>query len=130
MKISKATATTARRLFRLCMTDGRLDEERLRQVIRQVSDNKQRDFVGILFALKRLLQLELERRHVVVESASDLDEASRQRVATSLTAKYGAGLTFEYQTKPELLGGLRIRVGDDVWDGSVRGRIERLAHSF
>lgn len=130
MKISKATATYARRLFRLCMSDGRLDEERLRQLLRRVSDAKPRDFVGILFAIKRLLHLELERRRVVVESAAELDSSSRQRVADGLTAKYGEGLSFEYLINPDLLGGLRVRVGDDVWDGSVKGRIDRLAGAF
>jgi F-type H+-transporting ATPase subunit delta len=130
MKISKATATNARRLFRLCMTDGRLDEDRLRLVFRRVAEEKPRDFVGILFAIKRLLHLELERRRVVVESAAELDDASRQRVADGLAATYGEGLSFEYHINPALLGGLRIRVGDDVWDGSVQGRIDRLANAF
>ncbi len=130
MKISKATTTHARRLFRLCMSDGLLDEERLRQVIRRVADEKPRDFIGVLYAFKRLLHLELERRRVVVESAADLDDASRQRVTAGLTARYGAGLSFDYHIRPDLLGGLRIRVGDDVWDGSVKGRINRLASKF
>ena len=35
-----------------------------------------------------------------------------------------------YQINPALLGGLRIRVGNDVFDGSVQGRLDRLANAF
>jgi F-type H+-transporting ATPase subunit delta len=45
---------------------------------------------------------------------------------SSLQRKYGTDLTTEFVTTPELLGGLRIRVGSDVWDGSVRQRLQRL----
>jgi F0F1-type ATP synthase delta subunit len=37
---------------------------------------------------------------------------------------------FEHRTEPRLIAGLRVRVGSDVWDGTVRGRIERFARAF
>jgi F-type H+-transporting ATPase subunit delta len=43
-----------------------------------------------------------------------------------LNKKYGKDLSTEFVVKPELLGGMRVRVGSDVWDGSVRNRLERL----
>ena len=98
--------------------------------IRLIVTQKPRDYRGILSALKRLVRLELERRHVVVESAATLDAAEQQRVVAGLTAKYGSDLTFEYRVTPELLGGLKVRVGNDVFDGSVKGRLDRLAEAF
>lgn len=130
MKISKVAATTARRIFRLCQSEGRLDEAKLTTAIRKLAAEKPRDYRGVLFALKRLVRLELERRHVTVESATELDAASRDRVAAGLVAKYGNDLTFEYRVTPELLGGLKVRVGNDVWDGTVKGRLDRLAQAF
>ncbi|BCX47888.1 F0F1ATP synthase subunit delta [Haloferula helveola] len=130
MKISKVAASTARRIFRLCQTDGRLDEERLAKAVRQLATEKPRDYRGILGALKRLVRLELESRRVIIESADTLDEATQQRVTAGLIAKYGNQLTFEYRVNPELLGGLKVRVGSDVWDGSVKGRLDRLAQAF
>jgi F-type H+-transporting ATPase subunit delta len=44
----------------------------------------------------------------------------------NLKKKYGGDLTAEFVVNPQLLGGMRIRVGSDVWDGSVRNRLERL----
>lgn len=130
MKVSKAAAISARRLFGLCQVEGRLDESRLRTVIRRLGSSKPRDFHAILIALHRLTRLELEKRKVLVESAVALDEASRARLLAGLTRQYGAGLVAEYRVNPELIGGLRIRVGDDVIDGSVQGRLDRLASAF
>ena len=130
MKISKVAAATARRLFGLCQTDGRLDESKLRAVVDELVGSKPRDYVAILSALQRLTRLDLDRRRVTVESAVELDQAERERVLAGLTAQYGGGLAVEYLVTPELLGGLRIRVGNDVLDGSVKGRLDRLAAAF
>lgn len=130
MKISKTAATTARRLFGLCQQSGRLDDNRLRDLVARLVAQKPRDYVAILSALQRLTRLELDRRKVVIESAVALDDATRDRVVAGLTKEYGEGLTVTTRITPELLGGLRIRVGDDVLDGSVQGRLQRLANAF
>lgn len=130
MKVSKVAAVTARRAFRMCRVGGRLDEARLRAAVAMLAAEKPRGYRGVLFSLKRLVRLELERRHVTVESAELLDEASRARVAAGLKDKYGDDLTFDYRVNPEVIGGLRVRVGDDVWDGTIQGRLERLARAF
>lgn len=130
MKVSKVSATTARRVFRMCMSGGRLNEAGLSSAIALIAAEKPRGYRGILAALQRLVRLELNRRHVVVESAESLDDATRSRVSSGLQAKYGANLTFEFRVAPEVVGGLRVRVGDDVWDGTIKGRLEQLARAF
>ena len=130
MKVSKTAATTARRLFGLCLIGGRLDESRLRAVVSSLAESKPREYRPILAALQRLARLDYERRKVTVESAVELDEAARSRVASGLTQHYGPDLAIEYQTNLSLIGGLRIRVGNDVLDGSVQGRLDRLAAAF
>jgi F-type H+-transporting ATPase subunit delta len=130
MKISKTAAAAARRLFGICQTDGRFDESKLRTVVSRLIESTPRDYKAILAALQRLTRLEFERREVTVESAVGLDEETRQRVVAGLTNQYGPGLVVQYKTTPDLLGGLRIRVGNDVFDGSVQGRLERLANAF
>ncbi|MEY4242532.1 MAG: hypothetical protein RLZZ245_117 [Verrucomicrobiota bacterium] len=130
MKISKTAAAAARRLFGLCQTTGRFDESKLSTVVTRLIEAKPRDYKAILSALQRLTRLELERRQVTVESAVSLDEPTRQRVVAGLASQYGPDLVVQYQITPELLGGLRIRVGNDVFDGSVKGRLDRLANAF
>jgi F-type H+-transporting ATPase subunit delta len=130
MKISKVAASTARRLFGLCQSGGRLDDSKLRTVVSRLIEAKPRDYRAVLAALQKLTRLELEKRAVTVESAVDLDESTRQRVLAGLTKQYGEDLVVQYKTNPALLGGLRIRVGNDVLDGSVKGRLDRLASAF
>ncbi len=130
MKVSKTAAATARRLFGLCQTGGKLDDAKLRAAIGRLVESKPRDYRGILGALHKLTRLEFERRKVTIESSVELDEATRQRVVAGLARQYGADLVVDYQITPSLIGGLRIRVGNDVFDGSVQGRLERLANAF
>lgn len=130
MKISKIAAATARRLFGLCQVNGQLDDNKLRDLVSKLIAAKPRDFQAILASIQRLTRLEQARRAVVVESATALNDAERQKVVTGLTKDYGNKLTIEYKINPELLGGLRIKVGDDVYDGSVQGRIDRLSKAF
>ena len=130
MKVSKSALSTARRLFRLCQTDGRLDEEKLRLATSRLAAEKPRDYRGVLHTLKRLVQAELQARQVTVESATALDAATAERLSRSLRKKYGEDLQFDFKVSPDLVGGMRVRVGNDVFDGSLKSRLERLANSF
>lgn len=130
MKVSREAATTARRAFRMCLEGDRVVDENLRKVFKKIAAVKPRGWQAILHELKRLTRLEMERRQVVVESAKPLDSATQERVKAGLVSKYGADLSFEFKENSALLGGMRVRVGNDVWDGSVKSRLDRLANSF
>lgn len=127
MKISKEARRTSRQLFRVCLVDGKLDESRVRLVMKQVMESKPRGYVGILDAFARQIGAEIEKQRALVESATELDSKLRTQLQQSLNTKYGRELTLEFNVKPELLGGVRVRVGSDVWDGSVKARLDNLA---
>jgi F-type H+-transporting ATPase subunit delta len=84
----------------------------------------------VLKNYKRLLRLEVEKRHATIETASEVDPAIRSEIEANLKSKYGNNLATEFHVDPQLLGGMRIRVGSDVWDGSVRNRLQRLQHEL
>lgn len=126
MKISKEARRSSRQLFRACLADGKLDESRVRLVLSQVAASKPRGYIGILTNLQRLITSEVERSSAKVESATELDSATRADLQSSLTRKYGRPITLSFQTQPELLGGIRVQVGSDVWDGTVKARLEAL----
>ena len=130
MKISKTAAATARRIFGMCQVDGRLDEARLSKVVAKLKGSHTRDLHAVFGALHRLARLELEGRKVTVESAVELDEASRSKLLAELSTQYGPDLEIQYKINAELIGGMRIKVGDDVFDGSVQGRLKRLEAAF
>ena len=130
MKISKVAAATARRLYGLCQVNGQLDDNKLRDLVSKLIEAQPRDYRAILAAIQRLARLEMARREVLVESAVVLSASDGQRIATDLAKQHGQNLNIQFKTSPELHGGLRIRVGDDVLDGSVQGRLDRLSKAF
>ncbi len=56
--------------------------------------------------------------------------ATQSELKASLSKKYGRPLTLDFSVSPELLGGIRVKVGSDVWDGSVKARLEALKASL
>ena len=130
MKVSKDAAKAASRIFNLCAPEGHLDEEKFRKAVAKIIESKPRDYRGILHALHRLVRIDVESRKAVIESAAELGSDDKSRIEDSLNKQYGGGLNFTYVTTPELLGGTRIRVGNDVWDGSVKSRLDRLSNAF
>jgi len=126
MKLSKEVRKVSKEMFRASFTGGQLDAEKVRGFVGQIVAGKPRHYVDILKNYHRLIRLELDKRHAVIESAAELSRDTSDRVLRDLKSKYGEGLTTDFRVNPDLIGGLRIRVGSDVWDGSVRGRLERL----
>jgi F-type H+-transporting ATPase subunit delta len=126
MKTNRRVARTARQLYRLCIVDGRLDTDRVRTVANRVANSKRRGGVGILVAFQRLVRLERDRHSAMIESAVPLPDEIRAEVHDGLTRLYGAGLETKFGENPELIGGMRIKVGSDVYDGSVRARLAAL----
>ncbi|MBU3664668.1 MAG: F0F1 ATP synthase subunit delta [Chthoniobacterales bacterium] len=116
----------ARSLFRSCLVNGKLDASRVRAVTDALAADKPRGYLAILQSFVRLVRLELDRRHAVIESAAPLAESEMNRLRVDLSRTHGDDLTFDTVVRPELIGGLRVRVGSDVWDGSVRARLEAL----
>jgi F-type H+-transporting ATPase subunit delta len=130
MKISKQAQRDARQLFRSCHVSGLLDEGRVRQVVTLLVAQKPRGYVGILSRLLRLVKLDLERHAASVESATPLPASSQLELTNRLKSIYGAGVSISFSQNPALLGGLRIQVGSDLYDGSVKMRLEKLEQSF
>lgn len=127
MKISREARRIARELFQLSLVDGRVDHGRVTEISDRVLSEKPRSYVQILKEFTRLIRLELGKRHAIVESAAALDAATTAEIENNLKNKFGKDITAEFHTAPNLLGGLRIRLGSDVWDGSVSGRLETLS---
>src|SRR6266576_3314636 len=123
MKISKQARRDAKQLFRSCLSNGLLDENCVRQAVQAVVAQKPRGYVSILSQLQRLVQLDLDRRTARVESATQLSPQEQAAVQSELSRKYGPGLNLSFTLSPALIGGLRIQVGSDVYDGSVQARL-------
>jgi F-type H+-transporting ATPase subunit delta len=130
MKISKLALREARELFRSCRVNGVTDENRVRLAVKLLLEKKPRGFMEILARLQRLVKLDLEQRAARVESATPLTPELQNEVTGEIKKKYGNGVNIAFSQNSALIGGLRIQVGSDLYDGSVKTRLEKLEQSF
>ena len=126
MKINKETRQLSRGLLRASFIDGQLDKARIAALVKSLIEKKPRNYIKVLESYQRLLRLEVEKRSAPIESASELSPWISAKIVSNLKRKYGNELTTEFVVNKDLLGGMRIRVGSDVWDSSVRNRLQRL----
>ena len=130
MKATKQARREAKQLFRLCLVNGLLEEKRARQVVQQIIAAKPRGYLATLSYFQRLVELDCARHTAKIESALALPADLQASVQAGLARVYGPGLTASFAENPALIGGMRIRVGSDVYDGSVQGRLVALEQSF
>jgi F-type H+-transporting ATPase subunit delta len=126
MQVKKEVRQIAREMLRASFTDGQLDRGRIASLVDSTLTRKPRNYLKILEYYKRLLRLETEKRHARIETATAVEPQIASQISLNLARRYGTDLSAEFAINPALLGGMRIRVGSDVWDSSVRNRLERL----
>ena len=130
MKGTKQSRRFAKQLFKNCQVNGRLDADRTQKSVRLLIEQKPRGYFGILQHLHRLVKLDEASRTARVESAVALGQVQQQDIQDSLNQLKGGNVTVEFAENPRLIGGMRVKIGDDVFDGSVKTRLTGLSESF
>ena len=130
MKNPKQLRREAKRLFRVCMVNGLLDEVRVRQAVQKVLEAKRRGSLTLLSYFQRLVKLERSRHAAEVESSTTLPAVLQASILSNLDRLYGPGMRTSFVLNPGLIGGMRIQAGSDVYDGSVRAGLASLEKSF
>jgi F-type H+-transporting ATPase subunit delta len=130
MRNSREARRLSRQLVKLSFTDGKLDQEKITKMVGSLVTEKPRHYVEVLKDYQSLIRLEIQKRQATVESAVEIDQGLKDKIAANLRSRYGDDVTVSYKLNSDLLGGLRIKIGDDVWDGSVRERLNRLQQQF
>lgn len=89
-----------------------------------VDQGRSRDIGRIVEGLAEVAAA--RRQHAVAEvrSAVPLDDAQRRRLAEALSAATGRKVEVKVAVDPALIGGVIARVGDEIFDGSVRSRLD------
>lgn len=126
MKIPKDSLRSARQLIRATVRDGAINADFARAVVNKLISDKPRNYLATLTVYQRLLRLETAQRHANVESAQALSSDDQSQVLQELKNKYGQDTTADFNVNEALIGGMRVKLGSNVWDGTVRSRIEAL----
>jgi F-type H+-transporting ATPase subunit delta len=130
MKITRQAKLEAKRLFRLCLVNGILDEGRTGQVVQSILQARRRGGLALLWYFWHLMKLERARHTAEVESAVAVPHDLRASIQAGLERAYGPGIGVSFVHNPGLIGGMRIKVGSDVYDGSLRARLAVLEENF
>jgi F-type H+-transporting ATPase subunit delta len=130
VKTTKRARREARRLYRACVVGGLLDEGRVLQAVTSVAAAHLRGTLAVLSHFQRLVRLDLARHRAVVQTATSLAPDLRTSVEAGVARAYGPGVTTAFAENGELIGGMRVKVGSDVYDGSVRAALLALEQRF
>jgi F-type H+-transporting ATPase subunit delta len=108
------------------VVEGTVDEGRIRTVVTRAIASRRRGVTALLAEFQRLVRLDRERHSARVESAVPLADEIRADVIAGVTKTHGAGMHASFVENPALIGGIRIQVGSEVYDGSVRARLNAI----
>lgn len=127
---SKQIRREARGLFKACVSGGKLDEKRVTTVVDTLLDKRPHGYLSILKEFQRLIRQEIDRSTATVETATGIDAEVKSGIEKKLKQEYGDGLIINFKENAALIGGMRVKVGSDVFDGSVSARLQALGESF
>jgi len=130
VKTRKQAQREARQIFQLCQVDGSLDEARVRQVVSRLVDAKRPGTLPVLTRLQRLVRLDREKHSAEVETAAPLTAEAQAAIEAGVAKRFGRGVVTSFRDNPALIGGVRIKVGSNVYDDSIKGRLAALEALF
>jgi F-type H+-transporting ATPase subunit delta len=119
----------ARKLFGLSLADGTVSAERVGGVLAYVEKHHPANPVMVLKAYHRLIAAELAKGEAVVEHAGPVNDAMLAAIASAMSKKYSRTVTARSKPSPALLAGIRVHVGDDIYESSVASQLDTLASS-
>ena len=126
---TKHVQQLARQFFKLSLVNGGLSAERVAGVLEYIEKHRPTHSVAVLKAYQRLAIAEVARSQAVVDHAGPLHDSILANIAATMSRKYSRPITGVARRNDALLAGLRVRVGDDVYESSVAGQLGALAAS-
>ena|SRR5947209_1413472 len=129
MAANKHAAQLGRQFFKLGLENGQITAERVAAVLQYLEKHPPRHGLAVLKAYYRLVRNELAKSHATVEYAGSLSDSVLQQLARLLSTKYNRQISAAAKPNPDLIAGLRIRIGDNIFESSIAGQLEALAAS-
>ncbi len=127
MAADKQTQLLAKQLFKLSVVNGVVSPEQVTGVLAWVEKTSPRRPVALLKAYHHRIALELAKSQAVVEHAGPLSDAALKQIEGAMTKKYARPVAASAKPNSQLLAGLRVRVGSDVYESSVAHQLASLS---
>ncbi len=131
MKVGRQARKDGKALFRACLKDnGALDEVKARTVVEKVLADKPRGYLAILSHFHKLVRLKLAERTATITTPDPLTEEQAVEYRNAIQSGYGQDMIVEMNVDPSLIGGARVQIGSDIYDASIKGRLNSVAQAF
>ena len=131
MKVSSQIRELAKRLVKLSLAeDGKVEESKVNEILGALKANPPREHRQLLHAYLERIKPEIAKSIAIIEYAGRPDEENLEAIKERLSQSYGRAVEFELRENPELLAGIRITVGDDVYEDSAAIRLRPLVRAF
>lgn len=130
MKRDKKITQLAKKLVELSKDEnGVVTEAKVSEVLAGLKQVEHRHHLSVLKAFLNYLRREVALQTAVVSTPGALSDAALKEIEANFTQVYGRKISAVTQEDASLIAGVRVRVGDDVYDASVAGRLQRLAEN-
>lgn len=129
MKRDKKITQLAKKLVELSKDNGVVTEAKVGEVLAGFKQVKHRQHLNVLKTFLVYLRREVALQTAVVSTPAALGADALAAIEAKFSSVYGRTISAVTKQDTSLIAGVRVRVGDDVYDASVSGRLQRLAES-
>ena len=126
---NKQIQQLARQFFKLSFANGVISATQVAGVLEYIEKHRPAHSMAILKAYQRLVAAEVARGQAVIEHAGPINSAALDSIAAALAKKYGRPVTAIEKRNDALLAGMRVRIGDDLYESSIAGQLATLAEN-
>ena len=119
----------AKKLLELSKDSGVVTESKLTEVLAGLQQVQHRQHLKVLKTFLNYLRREVALQTAVVTTPTRLSDDALKAIEVQFSKLYNRPVSAVTQLDATLIAGVRVRVGDDVYDASVAGRLQRLAES-
>jgi|UniRef100_UPI004049A2E0 F-type H+-transporting ATPase subunit delta len=123
----KQAQQLARQLFKMSLVNGVVDAAQVGGVLAYVEKHQPANPVMVLQAYLQYITRELAKSSAIVEHAGSIKDGVLRSLEGALTQKYKRQVTASAVHNAALIAGLRLRIGDDVYEASIAGQLEQLS---
>jgi len=129
MKRDQKITKLAKKLVELSKDNGVVTEAKVGEVLAGLKQVQHRHHLTVLKTFLGYLRREIALQTAVVATPAALSSDALKAIEAKFTKLYGRPVSAVTQQDTSLIAGVRVRLGDDVYDASVAGRLQRLAES-
>ena len=129
MKRDQKITRLAKKLVELSKDNGVVTEAKVGEVLAGLKQVQHRHHLTVLKTFLGYLRREIALQTAVVSTPGALSDDALKAIETTYSNMYGRAVSAVTQQDTSLIAGVRVRVGDDVYDASVAGHLQRLAEN-